>query len=172
MTNVMTRAWEIAKEGKENFGGSVKEYLSESLKLAWSEVNNNETTVKWENERGAVIEMTVEHINEEVVGYSELLKKNLTKKVDEMEITNLVIDGTEVNTWNTKRNRSKSTISTGRINFRGRQATIEISLPTDINEKVWGEYDKRDDRRKEKAAKMEMKQKQTDKMMSILECGA
>lgn len=31
----MTVAWEFAYEGQENFGGKVKEYLSESLKLAW-----------------------------------------------------------------------------------------------------------------------------------------
>lgn len=34
MTNVMTTAWEIAYEGVENFGGKVKEYFAEALKMA------------------------------------------------------------------------------------------------------------------------------------------
>jgi len=37
MKNIMTRAWEIAREGQEKFGGKVSEYLSESLKSAWIE---------------------------------------------------------------------------------------------------------------------------------------
>lgn len=35
--NVMKRAWEIAKEGQEKFGGKVSEYFAESLKIAWGE---------------------------------------------------------------------------------------------------------------------------------------
>lgn len=35
--NVMRRAWRIAREGQKKFGGSVKEYFAESLKLAWGE---------------------------------------------------------------------------------------------------------------------------------------
>ncbi|WP_203363104.1 hypothetical protein [Bacillus sp. REN10] len=38
--NVMTRAWEIAKAAVVKFGGKVKEYFAESLKLAWKEVKN------------------------------------------------------------------------------------------------------------------------------------
>lgn len=37
MQNVMKRAWEIAKEGQKKFGGKVKEYFAESLKMAWAE---------------------------------------------------------------------------------------------------------------------------------------
>lgn len=37
MENVMTRAWEIATEGKEKFGGRKIEYIAEALKQAWSE---------------------------------------------------------------------------------------------------------------------------------------
>ncbi|MGG3734522.1 hypothetical protein ABET14_04860 [Heyndrickxia coagulans] len=35
--NVMKRAWEIAKAGQRKFGGKVKEYFAESLRLAWKE---------------------------------------------------------------------------------------------------------------------------------------
>lgn len=34
--NIMKRAWEIARQGQKNFGGSVKMYFSESLKMAWN----------------------------------------------------------------------------------------------------------------------------------------
>lgn len=33
----MKKAWEIAKEGQNKFGGKVSEYLSEALKMAWGE---------------------------------------------------------------------------------------------------------------------------------------
>lgn len=36
MKNVMTKAWEIAREGQSKFGGKVSEYLSEAMKIAWS----------------------------------------------------------------------------------------------------------------------------------------
>lgn len=34
---IMKRAWEIAKQGQKKFGGKVKEYFAESLKMAWAE---------------------------------------------------------------------------------------------------------------------------------------
>src|SRR4051794_19424528 len=38
MKNVMTRAWEIAKEGVAKFGGKAKEYFAQALVIAWEEV--------------------------------------------------------------------------------------------------------------------------------------
>lgn len=46
MKNIMTRAWEIAKEGQNKFGGKAVDYLSESLKMAWSEWNNLKENVE------------------------------------------------------------------------------------------------------------------------------
>lgn len=47
MKQVMVRAWEIAKEGQVKFGGKVSEYLSEALKIAWSEAKAPKTvTIK------------------------------------------------------------------------------------------------------------------------------
>lgn len=34
---IMTRAWEIARAGKMLYGGSVKMYFAESLRIAWGE---------------------------------------------------------------------------------------------------------------------------------------
>lgn len=36
MRKVMVKAWEIAKKGQNKFGGNVKEYFAEALKLAWA----------------------------------------------------------------------------------------------------------------------------------------
>ena len=43
MKNVMIRAWEIAKDGVAKFGGKVKEYFAEALKMAWAEMNAPKT---------------------------------------------------------------------------------------------------------------------------------
>ncbi|USG65143.1 hypothetical protein NDK47_23970 [Brevibacillus ruminantium] len=40
MKNVMTRAWEIAKLAANKFGGKVKEFFAQSLRLAWYEVKS------------------------------------------------------------------------------------------------------------------------------------
>ncbi|MCT6924122.1 hypothetical protein [Metasolibacillus sp.] len=45
MRNVMTTAWEIAKDGAAKFGGKVKEYFGEALKMAWAIVKQTATTV-------------------------------------------------------------------------------------------------------------------------------
>lgn len=53
MKNIMKRAWEIAKSGVEKFGGKVKEYFAEALKMAWAEAKQPATK-----------EVTVQDLNE------------------------------------------------------------------------------------------------------------
>ncbi len=36
MENVMTNAWEIARKGQSEFGGKVKEYFAQALRMAWA----------------------------------------------------------------------------------------------------------------------------------------
>lgn len=38
--NVMKKAWEIARKGQKQFGGKVKEYFAQALKMAWVIVKN------------------------------------------------------------------------------------------------------------------------------------
>ncbi|HHB3507859.1 TPA: hypothetical protein ACORDH_004993 [Bacillus cereus] len=38
--NVMKKAWEIAHKGQKQFGGKVKEYFTQALKMAWVIVKN------------------------------------------------------------------------------------------------------------------------------------
>lgn len=52
--NVMKMAWEIARKGAVKFGGKVKEYFAEALKLAWKIVKGGiELTAKLETLTGS-----------------------------------------------------------------------------------------------------------------------
>ncbi|KYG89135.1 hypothetical protein A0U40_14020 [[Bacillus] sp. KCTC 13219] len=53
MKNVMTKAWEIAREGATKFGGKVKEYFTEALKMAWAIIKRTATTVTIELSEGS-----------------------------------------------------------------------------------------------------------------------
>ena len=48
MKNVMTRAWEIAREGVKKFGGKVKEYFAQALVMAWAEIKKGVEKVELE----------------------------------------------------------------------------------------------------------------------------
>lgn len=69
MKNVMTRAWEIARNSVVKFGGKVVEYLSGALKMAWAEIKKGaiemkgtEKQVKWALDiRAKYEEKTVEY---------------------------------------------------------------------------------------------------------------
>lgn len=37
---IMSKAWEIAREGQKKFGGKVSEYFAESLKMAWDQAKS------------------------------------------------------------------------------------------------------------------------------------
>ena len=38
---IMSKAWEIAREGQKAFGGKVSEYFSQALKMAWAQAKNS-----------------------------------------------------------------------------------------------------------------------------------
>lgn len=38
---IMSKAWEIAREGQKEFGGKVTEYFAEALKMVWAEAKNS-----------------------------------------------------------------------------------------------------------------------------------
>lgn len=46
MKNIMKMAWEIAYEGVENFGGKVREYFAEALRIAWNLFKSEGNEVK------------------------------------------------------------------------------------------------------------------------------
>lgn len=53
MKNVMTKAWEIAREGQMKFGGKVKEYFAEALKMAWAIVKAGKQTAQIKTTSGS-----------------------------------------------------------------------------------------------------------------------
>ncbi|PFW61564.1 hypothetical protein [Bacillus sp. AFS075034] len=85
MINVMQKAWEIAKDGQKKFGGKVKEYFSQALRMAWViykkgaaemvELQGTEKQVAWANDiRKDVKEM-----------FSILKVKFMSEKAKKME---------------------------------------------------------------------------------------
>ena len=42
---VMTKAWEIAKEAVKKFGGKAIEYIAEAMKMAWADAKGGNTSV-------------------------------------------------------------------------------------------------------------------------------
>jgi len=52
MREVMRRAWDIARKAVETFGGAVKSYIAEALRMAWAEKKRTTLTVKeWFGEK-------------------------------------------------------------------------------------------------------------------------
>lgn len=53
MKNVMTIAWKIAKDAVAKFGGKVKEYFAEALRMAWAQVKNEVGAIEIELSGGS-----------------------------------------------------------------------------------------------------------------------
>lgn len=86
MKNVMTRAWEIAKEAVVKFGGKVKEYFALSLRQAWSEMK------KGANKMEKVYEVINKEIEKFNLSYDEDNatdnQKEYTKKFEGLDHIN------------------------------------------------------------------------------------
>ena len=94
MKKVMVRAWEIAKEAVENFGGKAFEYLSGALKMAWAEVKQvlpklegSAKQVSWaEDIRKAYFEKVEEYMEERPVGLHAFLGFDAAYKTKAREL--------------------------------------------------------------------------------------
>lgn len=93
MKNVMTKAWEIAREGQEKYGGKVKEYFAEALKMAWAivkaakEVVTIKTTSGSKKHKSWVAKITGTHpkwkLNREFV---DAVEENMMEKFFELKV--------------------------------------------------------------------------------------
>lgn len=106
--NVMQRAWKIAKQGVEKFGGKVKEYFAQALCMAWVEIKKgadkmvelqgSEKQVKWANDirNNAVTTLndvldTITEVNEKNVAWVKnekilgLLRENVQQLIEAFE---------------------------------------------------------------------------------------
>ena len=104
----MKRAWEIARKGQEKFGGKVSEYLSEALKMAWAEVNQDdkpgfvgsEKQIKWANDIYPKVVNMVDELIAEVEEYAER-KSEATKNAFNryVELVNEMKQETKAGFW-------------------------------------------------------------------------
>lgn len=82
MKQVMTRAWEIAKDGVTKFGGKVREYFAASLSIAWAEAKAPKTNKE-------VATLVVKHNIPEVVAEGFVkLAESMESTVERMRIRN------------------------------------------------------------------------------------
>jgi hypothetical protein len=145
MMNVMKPAWEIAKAGQKKFGGKVKEYLAEALRLAWASIKKGvEKMIKistWVTPTGTEVELHTEHMTSKEVDADGI---KVTVKADEIMIHKVSIKGMlETTRANRIRKDGKLMLSLGNHNVGGKNRDIFVPLSDAVNDKIWGEYDKR-----------------------------
>lgn len=83
MKQVMSKAWEIAREGVKKFGGKVKEYFAEALRMAWSIVKGQVEKVQLVGSPKQIA--WAEDLRNGVKVVYELLKENNLIDYDEDE---------------------------------------------------------------------------------------
>lgn len=173
MENIMKQAWEIAREGQEKFGGKVSEYFAESLKIAWSlaKKEQNHFNAKWKNDNGMEIEIEVEHITEKLIGHWGPWQEERYKKIDEMKVTKLSIGSESVDVRYLERSKRESAI-VGETRYKGEHMNITVMLPTEIEKRIWGTYDERQEKKDMIANEIEKEQLHMNKVYKTLECGA
>ena len=75
MKKVMVRAWEIARAAVVKFGGKVKEFFAEALKMAWAEVKESKI------EKVVTINTKNAKLNETVARFAEDMNNRIVKAV-------------------------------------------------------------------------------------------
>lgn len=75
---IMTRAWQIAREAVKKFGGKIKMYFAETLKIAWCESKKAFQLKKEE-------EIKMNGTEKQVKWAKDILKK-ITAKIDEIKV--------------------------------------------------------------------------------------
>ncbi len=168
MKNVMVRAWEIAKAAVVKFGGKVKEYFAQALAMAWKEAKNKEESgmkvYTWTTAKGTAIELHAEHVTETT--WKDDWGVTHSKPANYVFIDRVVANGTVYRGQGIARivKDGQDFISLGEQRINGRRTQISVPLPADINQAVWGEYDRieaaKAERRKA-AAKAEREELQT-----------
>lgn len=141
---VMIKAWEIAKEGVKKFGGKVKEYFAEALKLAWTIVKNEigavgkigVITKEWTTTKGSKVVFEYQTAKEEI--YTDLFEQEKTRIVKGLFPVKLTVNGNEFDTRNLTRTYGKHELDLGVIEVNGRNAKVTIEMPKNISEEIFG----------------------------------
>ena len=136
MKNVMTRAWEIAKEGVAKFGGKVKEYFAQALVMAWAEIKKG---VKRVTRQEAVATIFKEAEKAGKKFFSDYLDLMVSRKVSvtnrKAESATLTLpDGRVMDTflsWN--ENTSENEVITFKVNIFGQNETVKLGKLSNKN---------------------------------------
>lgn len=172
MRNVMKKAWEIAKDGVRKFGGCVKEYFAEALRMAWAiakkimETMNKMQIHTWKNAKGMEFELHAEHITKEsrTTDWGETLET----EVNWVHIDKFLVDGKsyQQGTYISRKVvNGVVALDLGNVVYQGRKINMVVAMPEAVNQAVWGAFDvkeqaKKDARKRvEKIEKEEMKKK-------------
>ena|SRR5690625_2551056 len=154
---VMTKAWEIARNGQIKFGGKVKEYFSIALKMAWAIFKKEENQVKvseWTTANGAKVYMETKHVTEttRTTDWGHDIKKDANM----IMINEFTVNGKRLQQPNyVKRNtvNGMTVMDMGEITVNGKRTRGIVELPETIEKEVYGEYDRIEKEKKEKIAK-------------------
>lgn len=105
MQTVMTNAWTIARKGKNNFGGNVKQYIGQALSMAWALFKKEDNAVEEVNKEYThtfksgdnEIEVNSVHMTKEEVSTKDLFGNYTKEMVDcnKVEITGVKFNGVE-----------------------------------------------------------------------------
>ncbi|WP_374018986.1 hypothetical protein ABU162_04350 [Paenibacillus thiaminolyticus] len=145
MKNVMSRAWEIAREGFKKFGGQLKEYFAVALRMAWAEKKKGAKKMqvhKWVTQKGSTIELHAKHVTQQkwVTDWGQ----EMTKEVNFVMIYKLIINGKTYRGDRVTRVivNGQAMLDTGDVVVhQGRKYKATVQLPQDVNQAVWGAYD-------------------------------
>lgn len=58
---IMTRAWQIAREGAAKFGGNAREYMAAALRMAWEEIKMAQTQTQQFDKTAKMVVLGREH---------------------------------------------------------------------------------------------------------------
>lgn len=136
MKNVMTRAWEIAKAGVVKFGGKVKEYFSQALVMAWSEVEKGVKKVTRQEAVAAIFKEAEEIGKKFFTDYLDLMsdrKVSVSNKKSESATLKLP-DGRVMDTflsWN--ENTINNEVITFNVKIFGQNETVKLGKLSNKN---------------------------------------
>lgn len=79
--NLMAKAWEIARKGQNQFGGNVKEYFAQALKMAWSIVKGEKFAMEAKEMNKPSYDEVIKLVNETKEAATSYHKMNEQSKV-------------------------------------------------------------------------------------------
>lgn len=145
MKNVMVRAWEIAKAAVVKFGGKVKEYFSQALAIAWAEAKKKkeESGMKvytWTTAKGAPIALHAKHVTETT--WEDDWGTTHSKPDNFVIIDKVVVNGKVYSGQGLRRTNMDGQPCIHLYNDMATKTKVHVQLPADVNQAVWGEYER------------------------------